>query len=72
MTNEQQQRIVKAASAGFAQSLINEGYSPDVAAQLTTAYANPVDGMLTKRAAAKQLAAAGVLDALAVLRAARR
>lgn len=72
MTTEQQTRIVKAASAGFAQSLINNGYSPEDAAELTTAYANPNGGMLTKRAAAKQLAAAGVLDALAIIRSVRR
>lgn len=46
--------MVKAASMGFAQSLINRGATPEQAAELTNLYANPNGGLLTKRAASQQ------------------
>lgn len=42
--------MVKAATMGFAQSLINRGATPEQAAALTKAYADPETGLLAKRA----------------------
>jgi hypothetical protein len=51
MTEQQYQAsMVKAASMGFAQSLINRGATPEQAAALTHQYADPNNGLLMKRA----------------------
>lgn len=51
MTEEQiQASLVKAASIGMTQELINRGAAPEVAAQITMAYAHPQQGLLVKRA----------------------
>jgi hypothetical protein len=51
MTQQQYQAsMVKAASMGFTQSLINRGATPEQAAQLAVAYADPTNGLLAKRA----------------------
>lgn len=51
MTQQQYQAsMVKAASMGFTQSLINRGATPEQAAQLAVAYADPNTGLLAKRA----------------------
>lgn len=42
--------IVKAASAGFAQGLLKRGYTPEMAKQATYLYAHPERGLLVKRA----------------------
>lgn len=53
MTDEQvQASLVKAASVGMAQELINRGATQEQAAQITMAYAHPQNGLLVKRAAA--------------------
>lgn len=53
MDNNQlsQEDIVKAASAGFAQSLINRGVDEETAAKAAAAYVHPTQGLLVKRAA---------------------
>lgn len=53
MTQEQiQASLVKAASIGMTQELINRGATEEQAAQITMAYAHPQNGLLVKRAAA--------------------
>lgn len=59
--------IVKAASAGFAQSLINHGIDEQTAAQAALAYAHPENGLLVKRAnnlAILQQGVANIINAL--------
>lgn len=59
---------VKAASAGFAQSLVNHGFTPEMARDATTLYvAN--GGLLQKRAANIAAIREGVLQKVAALRA---
>lgn len=53
MTQEQiQASLIKAASIGMTQELINRGVSEEQAAQVALAYAHPQNGLLVKRAAA--------------------
>lgn len=53
MTQEQvQASLVKAATIGMTQELINRGATEEQAAQITMAYAHPQSGLLVKRAAA--------------------
>jgi hypothetical protein len=53
MTQEQiQASLVKAASIGMTQELINRGATEEQAAHITMAYAHPQNGLLVKRAAA--------------------
>lgn len=60
---------VKAASAGFAQSLINHGFTPEMAKDATTLYvAN--GGLLHKRASRIAQVREGVLNKVAAMRAA--
>lgn len=65
--NETETQLLKAASAGFAQSLINNGYDQQTVAALTTAYAHPTEGALCKRASninMLQTAVAGIINAI--------
>lgn len=66
-----EESIVKAASAGFAQSLINKGVDEATAAKLTLAYAHPTEGMLAKRASNIHTLQAGVANIVQALRAKR-
>jgi hypothetical protein len=67
MTNTEAS-LVKAASIGFTQSLINRGATMEEAAQLTLAYAHPTNGLLVKRAAALDNMKANVATCIAALR----
>lgn len=71
LTNEQIAAIreaqVKAASAGFAQSLINHGFTPDMAKDATTLYAAE-GGLLHKRASRIAAVREGVLAKVAAMR----
>lgn len=49
---EEEASLVKAASIGLTQSLINRGATMEEAAKIALAYAHPSDGLLVKRAAA--------------------
>lgn len=60
--------LVKAASAGFVQALINRGCPEDLAAAAAVAYADPNEGLLAKRASAKQQVLETVIQAVGVLR----
>lgn len=59
---------VKAASAGFAQSLVNHGFTPEMARDATTLYVAD-GGLLQKRAANIAAIREGVLQKVAALRA---
>lgn len=59
---------VKAASAGFAQSLVNHGFTPEMARDATTLYVSE-GGLLNKRAANIAAIREGVLQKVAHLRA---
>lgn len=50
MNKEVDVRLVKAATMGYAQSLLNRGYSPDAVLASMEAYTNPYNGLLQKRA----------------------
>lgn len=63
-------RQVKAATAGFVQSLINNGYSPEIAKQASVVYASE-GGLLHKRAANIQALTNSVLEKVAAMRAAK-
>lgn len=43
-------RLVKAATMGYAQSLLNRGFAADAILPAMEAYTNPHTGMLQKRA----------------------
>lgn len=50
MTNEEfNERMLKQASIGYAQSLLNRGYSPEVVQNAVNTYVHP-NGLLAKRA----------------------
>jgi predicted transcriptional regulator len=74
LTNEQIAAIreaqVKAASAGFAQSLINHGFTADMAKDATTLYAAN-GGLLHKRASRIAAVREGVLQKVAAMRSGR-
>lgn len=61
--------IIKAATAGFAQSLINHGIDEQTAAAATLAYAHPENGLLVKRAANLENMQKGVNNIINALRA---
>lgn len=71
LTNEQIAAIreaqVKAASAGFAQSLINHGFTPDMTKDATTLYIAD-GGLLHKRASRIAAVREGVLQKVAAMR----
>lgn len=71
LTNEQIAAIreaqVKAASAGFAQSLINHGFTADMAKDATTLY-TAEGGLLHKRASRISAIREGVMQAVATMR----
>lgn len=74
LTQEQLNQIaeaqVKAASAGFAQSLINHGFTPEMTKDATTLYvAN--GGLLQKRANNIAKLRQGILDKVASMRASK-
>lgn len=72
MTQEQiQASLVKAASIGMAQELINRGATEEQAAQITMAYAHPQNGLLVKRAAALENMRKNVAILVNTLRSAR-
>lgn len=69
MTEEQiQASLVKAASIGLTQSLINRGATPEQAAQLALVYAHPQQGLLVKRASALENMRAGVNSIINAMR----
>jgi hypothetical protein len=74
LTNEQIAAIrtaqVKAASAGFAQSLINNGFTPEMAKDATTLYAAE-GGLLHKRASRIVALKEGIMQKVAAMRSAR-
>jgi hypothetical protein len=74
LTNEQIAAIreaqVKAASAGFAQSLINHGFTPDMAKDATVLYAAE-GGLLHKRASRIATLREGIMQKVAAMRNAR-
>lgn len=65
ITPEMEQNIVKAATAGFAQSLINRGYSEEAVKQACTEY---VQSSLQKRAHNRAVVAQAVGNMLTALR----
>lgn len=71
LTNEQivaiREAQVKAASAGFAQSLINHGFTPEMAKDATTLY-TAEGGLLHKRASRIAAVREGVLAKVAAIR----
>lgn len=71
LTNEQIAAIreaqVKAASAGFAQSLINHGFTADMAKDATTLY-TAEGGLLHKRASRIAAIREGVMQAVSTMR----
>lgn len=71
LTNEQIAAIreaqVKAASAGFAQSLINHGFTTDMAKDATVLYVSD-GGLLSKRASRIAAVREGVLQKVAAMR----
>lgn len=71
LTNEQivaiREAQVKAASAGFAQSLINHGFTPEMAKDATTLY-TAEGGLLHKRAARVAAVREGVMAKVAAMR----
>lgn len=71
LTNEQivaiREAQIKAASAGFAQSLINHGFTPDMAKDATTLYAAE-GGLLHKRASRIAAVREGVMAKVAAMR----
>jgi len=72
MTQEQiQASLVKAASIGMAQELINRGATEEQAAQITMAYAHPQNGLLVKRAAALENMRQNVATLVNAIRSAR-
>ena len=74
LTNEQIAAIreaqVKAASAGFAQSLINHGFTPNMAKDATVLYAAE-GGLLHKRASRIAALREGIMQKVAHMRQAR-
>jgi hypothetical protein len=60
--------MVKAASMGLTQSLINRGATPEQAALLANAYADPNTGLLAKRAHNMQRLQNAVGTMVAVMR----
>jgi len=71
LTNEQivaiREAQVKAASAGFAQSLINHGFTPEMAKDATTLY-TAEGGLLHKRASRIAAVREGVMAKVAAMR----
>jgi len=71
LTNEQivaiREAQVKAASAGFAQSLINHGFTPEMAKDATTLY-TAEGGLLHKRASRITAVREGVMAKVAAMR----
>lgn len=71
LTNEQivaiREAQVKAASAGFAQSLINHGFTPEMAKDATTLY-TAEGGLLHKRAHRIAAVRNGVMAKVAAMR----
>lgn len=71
LTNEQIAAIreaqIKAASAGFAQSLINHGFTTDMTKDATTLY-TAEGGLLHKRASRISAIREGVMQAVATMR----
>lgn len=74
LTNEQivaiREAQVKAASAGFAQSLINHGFTPEMAKDATTLY-TAEGGLLHKRASRIAAVREGVMAKVAAMRQSR-
>lgn len=70
MDNNQisQEDIVKAASAGFAQSLINHGVDEETAAKAAAAYVHPTQGLLVKRASNMAILQSGVNNIINAIR----
>lgn len=71
LTNEQivaiREAQIKAASAGFAQSLINHGFTPEMAKDATTLY-TAEGGLLHKRASRIAAVREGVMAKVAAMR----
>jgi hypothetical protein len=71
LTNEQiaavREAQVKAASAGFTQSLINHGFTPEMAKDATTLYAAE-GGLLHKRASRIAAVREGIMRKVAAMR----
>lgn len=65
--NKKAERLIKCATAGFTQSLINNGATPEYAAQVAAAYVHP-QGMLAKRAAARERVLDYVVNSVIALR----
>lgn len=70
MENNQlsQEDIIKAASAGFAQSLINRGVDTETATKAAAAYVHPTHGLLVKRASNIATLQNGVNNIITALR----
>ena len=71
--NEQEQKqisdaCIKAACTGFAQSLINKGFSEDMAQKAAVIYAHPEKGLIQKRASTILNARQAILEKVAAIR----
>ena len=64
-----QASLVKAATIGMTQELINRGATEAQAATITAAYAHPTSGLLVKRAAALETMRNNVATIIQALRA---
>lgn len=73
MPNDQinEEDIVKAASAGFAQALINRGADEELAVKAAAAYTDPNNGLLVKRAKNMAVMQQGVSNIVAAIRSQR-